>query len=140
MTITIGDSQVVTLVADTFTPPELTGFAGIRIIWPAGLQQPTLGVPDTLVIQGQSLPGYLRVNNETSQLEWVMAAAVDPIVQALNQIPGTQGWTSDAAKSVYQNIGGSLLGAGVTLSDARTALTQLYSAAVTDYVAAHPAA
>lgn len=139
MTINFGDAQVVTLVADANTPGSLSAYAGTRLVWPAGLALPPLGQLDVLVFEslgGIQIPGYLR--HGTNGLEWVMQGALDPIVQALNAIPGTDGWVSDAAKALYQNIGGQLLARGVTLADTRTALTQLYQGAVSNYVAAHP--
>lgn len=139
MTIQFPNTKILTLVSDASTPPNLVQFAGIRIIWPDGITQPTIGVPNTLVIQGQELPGYLRTAGDGSY-EWVLTGGIDPIVQALNGIPGADGWASPSARDIYANIGGQLLGKGVTLNDVRTALTQLYNGAVSNYVAAHPAA
>jgi hypothetical protein len=39
---------------------------------------------------------------------------------------------------VYQNLGGALLAKGFTLTEARVGLTQLYTAAVSNFVTAHP--
>lgn len=138
MAIEFGASDIVTLTADASTPAELTGYAGIRLIWPANRQLPPIGRPDVLVVQGVQVPGYL--SSSGGELKWVMTAAIDPIIQALNAIPGADGWASPAAKALYQNVGGSLLAHEYSLVEARDGLTQLYNAAVENYVAAHPPA
>ena len=136
MTIDLGAGEVITLVSDSGTPAELTQYAGIRIVWPAGRDLPPLAQYEDLVVVGVHVGGYLRDNN--GNLQWVMQGAQDPIVAALDAIPGADGWASGPAKDLYANIGGQLMGRGITLQEARTALTQLYQAAVTNYVAAHP--
>lgn len=139
MAIVLGPSNLVTLVSDAGTPTNLTGFAGVRLVWPQGLQMPTPGVRDVLqVTVGQSsytIPGYLRTSNGN---EWVMQAAEDPIVVALNAIPGADGWQSAPAKAVYANIGQQMLDQGFTLTTTQNVLTQLYQAAVGNHVTAHP--
>lgn len=137
MTIEFGPSIIVTLTADSATPAELVQYQGIRLIWPESRAMPPIGRPDTLVVQGVSVPGYLTDNGQGGR-NWVMTAAVDPIVQALNAIPGADGWASDAAKAVYSNVGAALLGHGFQLGEARDGLIQLYQATVANYVAAHP--
>ncbi len=138
MPISFGPATIITLVADNNTPQPLQQFTGVRLIWPESRTAPPLGVPDVMDFEsfGVQIPGYLRDNGGT--LEWVMQPAIDPIVQALNAIPGPDGWQSEAAKALYQNIGGTLLGQGVSLVDARNVLTQLYQGAVANFVAAHP--
>lgn len=138
MAITFGPAVIITLVADENTPPALAGLTGVRLIWPDSRQQPALGVPDVMDFEsfGVQIPGYLRVSN--GQYEWLMQPSIDPIVQALNAIPGPDGWVSEAAKALYQNVGGSLLANGVSLPEAKTILTQLYQGAVGNFVAAHP--
>jgi hypothetical protein len=139
MPIVLGPSQVVTLVSDSGTPANLTGLAGIRLVWPAGLPLPAGGARDVLeVTVGQTtyiIPGYLRTNNG---MEWVMQAPVDPVVTALNSIPGADGWQSAAAKQKFAEVGRQLLDQGHTLTTAQGVLAQLYQAAVSNYVAAHP--
>jgi hypothetical protein len=139
MTIVLGPSQIVTLVADAGTPQDLAGFAGIRLIWPANLPLPTPGVRDVLeVTVGQTtytIPGYLRTSNGQ---EWVMQAPVDPVIEALNAIPGADGWVSQSAKDSYASVGQAMRDHGLTLTDAKALLMQLYQGAVSNYVAAHP--
>lgn len=136
MPIDLGNPTWVTLVSDSGTPAELAQYAGIRLLWPEGMALPPLAVPNTLIILGVQVPGFAREGSPG--LEWVMTPAGDPVVQALNTIPGSDGWANPAAKDVYQNLGGALLAKGFTLTEARVGLTQLYTAAVSNFVTAHP--
>jgi hypothetical protein len=135
--IEFGPGDLVTLVADSGTPAELTQYAGIRLVWPKDRALPPLSQYEDLVILGIHAAGYLRNNN--GNLQWVIQGLQDPIVAALEAIPGADGWQSDVAKGMYANIGSQLMGRGITLIEAKTALTQLYQSAVANYVAAHPA-
>ena len=139
MTINLGTVDMVTFVIDTNTPDALKQYAGVRLLVGPGLTIPPPGTFDTLVISGVSVPGFLRETG-TGTYEWVMQPALDPIVAALNAIPGTDGWVSNAARELYRNIGGAMLSRGLTLTETGTALKQLYQGAVSNYVAAHPPA
>lgn len=131
--IDFGNPTWVTLVSDSGTPPHLVQYAGIRLLLPQGIALPALGAHDTLVVLGVELPGYSRTGS--GGFEWVMTPAVDPVIAALNSIPGPGGWKSEAAKALYANIGGALLGQGITLTEVKTALTQLYQGAITNHLA-----
>lgn len=139
MSINLADSTLVTLVADAETPANRVSFAGIRIPIPMSTPLPANGVQDQIrVTVGGTLltiDGYFR--DGSSGKEWMMVPAIDPNIAALNVIPGVQGWTSGPARTVYANIGTSLLGLGITQTTVRTGLAQLYSAAVQNYVAEH---
>lgn len=141
MTINFGPGQIVTLVADDGTPPELTGLHGIRLVWPVGLPLPAPAARDTIVAvvanQTYTMPGYLRTGGDGGY-EWVLQPPVDPVVAALNSIPGADGWQSEQAKGAYATLGQTLLDRGLSLTEAKNALTAVYQAAVTNYVTAHP--
>jgi hypothetical protein len=136
MTINLGSVPMVTFVIDADTPDALKQYAGIRLLIGPGLATPPMGTRDTLIISGVSVPGYLRQGTQT--LEWVMQGAVDPVVAALDAIPGVDGWQAPAAKALYANIGQAMLERGITLAETKYVLTQAYTGAVANYVAAHP--
>lgn len=136
MAIDIGPVTWVTFVSDVGTPANMTQYAGIRLLWPQATPLPQLGKRDVLVVLGLSIPGYSRVGS--NGIEWVMQAALDPIVVALDSIPGTDGWASASSRTTFSNLGTSLLAQGIGLADAKLALTQLYQASVANFIAAHP--
>lgn len=136
MTIDLGSVPMVVFVIDAATPDPLKQYAGVRLLVGPGLAVPPLGRFDTLIISGVQVPGYLRQGAET--LEWVMQPAVNPAAQALESIPGPDGWASPVAKDLYANVGSALLARGISLAEAKQAMTQLYQGAVANFTAAHP--
>lgn len=134
MPVNLGNPTWVTLAADADTPTGLTQYAGRIIGVPAGITLPT--TIDTITVSGVTIPGYARAG--ASGPEWVMSAAPNPNVAALNAIPGPGGWTDQTARAKYADIGLALLQLGVPGTDVRTGLKQLYDAAVANHLAAHP--
>jgi hypothetical protein len=136
-TIDLGNVPLVSFVADANTPANLLQYAGVfKLLIGPDVQLPAMGEFHTLVISGVSVPGYLRQG--VNGLEWLMQPAPDPAAQALDAVPGADGWKSAAARNKYREIGAQLLARGVTLSEAQYVLSQLYQAATTNFVAAHP--
>lgn len=136
MAVNLGNPTWVTLVADADTPAAFTAYAGRIIGIPPGITLPT--THDTITVSGVTVPGYARPGPGGNGVEWVMQAAVDPNIAALNAIPGPAGWTDTSARDVYKTLGAALLTLGVPGTNVRTGFKQLYDAAVADYVAAHP--
>lgn len=134
--IDLGTLPVVRFVSDLNTPEHLQQFSNWRLILGPGVTPPAPGSFDTLKINGVTVPGFLREG--TGEWEWVMQAAIDPVVAALEAIPGPDGWQSASARAVYQSVGGQMLAAGVELTAARTILTSCYNGAVENFVTAHP--
>lgn len=137
MAINLGTVPMVTFVIDMNTPEQLKQYAGVRLLIGPGLAVPSVGTFDTLVINGVNVPGFLR-EGSGGNFEWVMQPGADPIMQALNSIPAGDGWKSEAAKALYQNIGAALLAKGISLGEALQVLKQAYQGAVSNFVAAHP--
>ena len=136
-TIDLGNVPMISFVADANTPQHLQQYAGVfKLLIGPGIDLPPLGQFQTLVISGISVPGYLRQGD--NGLEWLMQATPNPAAQALESIPGADGWASPAAKAVYAEIGEALLARGVSLAEAHYAETKLYQAAVLNYTTAHP--
>ena len=116
------------------TPENLMVYAG-RLI---GLTEQQVAVfPtdhfDILIIDGQQVPGYYTSPGGNEHF-WFMQPFPDPNQQAVDIIPGQQGWADPNAKQVYYNIGSALLGLGVPGANVRAGLKQLYDAAVQTHV------
>lgn len=135
MTYDLGNPTWFITAADGDTPANLVQWAGRFVGVPAGTPLPPEGQIDSITVSGLELWGYLRTNQNGNR-EWVIAGQPNPNVVALNAIPARGSWTDLAARQVYAQIGQALLGVGVSGSDLRVGLKNLYNAAVADYVAA----
>jgi hypothetical protein len=137
MPLNLGQQEFITLVADADTPANLVAWANVRIGIPVDRQDelPPLGTIDSITVENVgTVWGYLR-RDTVGNLQFVMAAPVNPNVTAINAIPSAGAWTDLAARSVYYTIGQALLGFGVSGPDLRTGLQQLYAAAVANATA-----
>lgn len=122
----------ITLVADGQTPAQFTQYAG-RII---GLPHDTVAPTgyDVLTVSGLSIPG--RAQQVAGNWQWVMGPAADPLIVALDAIPGAGGWRSPQARQVYLDQGSALLrDYGVSGSTLLPGLKNFYDAAVQEHLA-----
>ncbi len=142
MSINLTNDTWLTLVADAGTPEGLVGYAGVRLLLDADdlPKFPAPGVVDDLVTPLGTVPGYWRpaVLPGNSGYEWVMSAGQDPVQQALDAIPGPDGWQSPTARTAAGEVGGKMLAQGYSLGEAQFELTKMYGAAVENFVTAHP--
>lgn len=131
MTVSLPNTIWLELVADETTPAHLVEYAETRILLSetqaAAFPQP--GVHDFFEVLGAQIYGYVRAAQDGSGYEWVMQSTPEPIVVAVQGIPGVQGWTNQAAGAVYVNLGRELLARGNSIAEVVYALTQLYNAA-----------
>jgi hypothetical protein len=132
--VNLGNPTWVRLVADANTPAGQLQYDNWRIAVPPTTQLPT-GL-DSIVVSGVTLWGYART--VSGQVEWVMQPAANPIVIAVNAIPGAGGWTSLAARQEYYDIGLALLQLGVPGADLAPGLKRLHDAALANRQAANP--
>lgn len=137
MPIVVGNPVWITLIADADTPAALQSHHGERVALPEGTVLPPVGQRDTLLVQGFTIHGYVR--DGATGPEWVMTAATDPNVAALNAIPGPAGWSDQAARQTYITVFRKLLKLGVSGPEARPMAKQLYDATAADIAAKPPA-
>lgn len=122
----------VTLVADADTPVELASHAGRTL----GLE-PTTDLPTdgSGVLLGK-FPGYAR--NTGAGWEWVIGPAQDPLLRAINRLPGTAGWTDLEARRVWRQRFRQMRENGVPSTLLQQWAPELYAAAVANHIAAPP--
>ena len=122
------------LVADESTPDHLEPYAGTRIL--LGPDQaaafPEPGKHDSFSVLGADIWGFVRPAQSGDGYEWVMQSTPEPLVVAVQGIPGPQGWTNEQAGAVFINLGRELMQRGNSLGEVVFALTQLYNAARAD--------
>lgn len=135
MPITLDNEIWLRLVADETTPEHLEPYDGVRILLTPSqaAQFPPQGQHDFFTVLGAQVYGYVRPANDGSgSYEWVMQPTPEPIVVAVQGIPGPQGWTNEQAGAVFVNLGRELLARGSSIGEVTYALTQLYNAARAD--------
>lgn len=134
MPINLGNPTWITLVADSGTPSNVMQYAGMRLPIPASVTLPANGVRDTIEVSGITVYGYLQ-DDGVGGRQWLMAPATNPVVEALNAIPGADGWADAGAKSTNASLGQTLLGRGLSLIEVQSGFTQLYNAAKANLLA-----
>jgi hypothetical protein len=132
MAVVAGNPVWVTLKANAQTPAGLTQYAERIVGLPEGTVAPA-GY-DVLTVSGLSIPGTAQ--QIAGQWTWLMGPAQDPLITALDAIPGAGGWSSPSARQVYLDQGAALLrDYGVTAATLLPGLKQFYDAAVAEHLA-----
>jgi hypothetical protein len=123
----------ITLVADANTPDSLKPYAGSKYGIPPSTPLPTDG---TGVLFGK-FPGYAR--NVGSGWEWILGEAQNPMLKALNLIPGPGGWVVPESRNVWRRNFRKMMENGVPAPMLQTIASELYWAADADVRARPPA-
>lgn len=130
----LDDMVWVTLIGDADTPAQFQSYIGKVIGVPPGTPLPTF--PSEYRLAG-ALPGYARPSLVSpTPMEWIITAAVDSLLLALNTIPGPQGFTRAQSKTDYVALAVDMRRSGLTRSAILAGLTTAYRSAVADYQAA----
>lgn len=118
----IADLTFITMVGDVDTPLELRTHIG-----------KVVGVPDSTALSNATklygLPG--RARQQLGVWEWVLGTEQDRLATLIDSIPGGS-WASAEARQTYVQLGRQLTQRGITVAQARTALTNAYNAALLD--------
>lgn len=127
----LDDQILVTLTADADTPNALKGYDGLKLSLPPGTAVPT--GHDVIRLGGVSIPGFSAPGAGTTL--WMMTAARGPLYDMVAALPGAGGWHTADGHQVYESCGMTMLSAGVTQSDVKRLLRQLYAAAQAELIA-----
>ena len=123
----LDDLRWVTFAADADTPADLLPNVGRQIGIPPAVDLPRdFG---TLF----DIPGYAR--QDATGWTWVMGPPADPLLRAINRIPGTGGWTDTEARRVWRRTAVRLREAGVSGPDLQAWLPEMYAAALAENTA-----
>ena len=125
----LGNPIWIQVVAVAETPANLAGYNGRFLSVPNTAVMPPIGTRGIVQVSGVQVPGYLRQGGQAGGYEWVMMPPVDPIEALINSLPGLKGWSDQAARTTWLNIGAALRGYGVSGSDLAAGLPALYNAA-----------
>jgi hypothetical protein len=129
MPIDLGTGRYLVLAADLDTPDDMLPYVGRIIPIPDDLVLPT--GQDSITWNGVTYWGFVRAG-ATGDTEWVMSAAQNPNLVALDQLPGPDGWLVPESRNTVLMIGRQLLRSGLTGAELRPAMQQVYSAIVAE--------
>lgn len=118
----IADLTFITMVGDVDTPVELRPSIGKVVGIPSAN-----GLSNATKLYG--LPG--RARQQLGEWQWVLGTEQDRLATLIDSIPGGS-WASAEARQTYVQLGRQLTQRGITVAQARTALTNAYNAAVLD--------
>jgi hypothetical protein len=129
----LGNPTWIRAVADDGTPAELQLYANRYLAVREESDLPPTGLPGIVIVNGTSVPGYLR--NKDGEWQWVITPQQDPMQALVIGLPGPSGWASQAAGTTWYNVGVALRGAGGNGNEIATAFEQLFNAARTEVMA-----
>lgn len=131
--VDVSQLSMIKYVADADTPNNLQQYHGLVVGIPPDLpaQLPTTEDGRTNLY---GVFGYARTGAEG--LEWVMTDRVGRAFrQALNNVPGTDGWHDLAARQAVRQVARELLSRGFTEVDALSVVQRIHDAARTETLA-----
>lgn len=129
----LGNPIWIRAIADEGTPAELAPYSNRYLAIREEADLPPVGTRGIVVVNGVSVPGYLR--NKDGEWQWVITAQQDPMEPLVIGLPGANGWVNQQAGMVWYNIGMSLRGAGISGPDIAYGFAQLFNAARTEILA-----